>query len=204
MYTVNFMLAMTYGSFQFMTEAMPIVLVIMIIIIFVIVSLIWYGNFYLRLFNYMLNIKMLSFLPLRMIGSKVEEITMYYSSQQSRNSIIMIIPLSIIIWVLCTLSICVLASSMGLGVSIWAIILGSLIMVMFSAIPIHGIGSLGTIELVWAAALMALGATKEAAISSGFAVHILLLLFSGILGFYAIVSGKFLSRSGSGNHITKH
>jgi uncharacterized membrane protein YbhN (UPF0104 family) len=93
---------------------------------------------------------------------------------------------------------------MGLGVSIWAIILGSLIMVMFSAIPIHGIGSLGTIELVWAAALMALGATKEAAISSGFAVHILLLLFSGILGFYAIVSGKFLSRSGSGNHITKH
>lgn len=186
---------MTFGSVGIISESLPIIILIMALMVVLIVSIIWYSHLYVDIINRMSNITLLKFLPIQYLGIKVKEISEYYSSEDSKKSAVPVLGLSTAIWLLCSLSISVLASSMGLGVSIWAIILGSLIMVMFSALPIHGIASLGTTELIWSATFIALGATKEAAISSGFAIHILILLFSGILGLYSVVIGKLHSSS---------
>jgi glycosyltransferase 2 family protein len=197
-FTIAFL--MTYGSIGIMSEYLPIVIILMALLATMLVSVIWFSHVYMKAFRRLSGIKWLQMLPMNYLEKKINEVSEYYSSPDSKKGVIPVLLMSLAIWLLCTLSICALASSMGLGVSVWAIILGSLIMVMFSALPIHGIGSLGTTELIWSATFIALGATKEAAISSGFAIHILILLFSGILGLYSVIVGKFQSVSDNSDH----
>jgi uncharacterized membrane protein YbhN (UPF0104 family) len=159
-----------------------------------IILVIWYSRPLLELVNRLSQVRLLAFLPLEYIKKELQKVVGFYSTPESKGVILPIVILSVVIWVVCCLSMCALALSMNLGMSIWAIIIGALITVMFSALPIHGIGSLGTTELAWAAAFIALGAPKEAAISSGFAVHIIVLLFTAILGVYAVMSDHFLSK----------
>lgn len=184
---------MTPDSMGILHEAEPVILALATVLLILIISVIWFGGQILKLTRRLSSTKLLVGLPLSYVQSKLEEIVAYYSSMESKGSVLRLFTLSVVIWILNPLAICTLALSMGLGVGVWAIIAGVLISVMFSALPIHGIGSLGTTELIWAAAFMALGASKEAAISSGFAVHLLVLLFTAILGVYALISDRYLS-----------
>jgi len=52
---------------------------------------------------------------------------------------------------------------------------------MISILPIQGIGGFGTLEGSWAISFMAMGVTKEAAISSGFVMHIISIIYLAIL-----------------------
>jgi uncharacterized membrane protein YbhN (UPF0104 family) len=75
---------------------------------------------------------------------------------------------------------------MDINMQIEAVFLASTILFMLSILPIQGIGGFGTFEGSWAVSFMAVGVSKEAAISSGFLSHIfgifcILILF--IIGF---------------------
>ncbi|WP_048188921.1 lysylphosphatidylglycerol synthase transmembrane domain-containing protein [Methanocella conradii] len=181
-------LVMTRGKTDIFTEAEPLVLVMAVLMIAGIMLVIWYGPQLLDMTNRLLRIKVFGWLPLPLIRSKLKEVVEYYSSSDSQSKVFIIFGLSLLIWIMASLSTSILAVNMGLGIGIWAIIAATMISVMFSALPIHGIASLGTTELILSAALMALGAPKDAAISSAFAIHLMILMFTALLGVYAIIS----------------
>ncbi|WP_174591667.1 lysylphosphatidylglycerol synthase transmembrane domain-containing protein [Methanocella conradii] len=181
-------LVMTRGKTDIFTEAEPLVLTMAVLLIVGIVLAIWYGRQLLDVINRLLGIKVFGWLPLPLIRSKLEEVVDYYSSPDSQSKVLIIFGLSLLIWIMASLSMSILAVNMGLGIGIWAIIAATMVSVMFSALPIHGIASLGTTELILSAAFMALGAPKDAAISSAFAIHLMVLMFTALLSIYAIVS----------------
>ena len=57
---------------------------------------------------------------------------------------------------------------MGINLQLESIFLASTILFMIWILPIQGIGGFGTFEGSWAVSFMAVGVSKEAAISSGF------------------------------------
>lgn len=81
---------------------------------------------------------------------------------------------------------------MGMQLDIWAILVGFTFSVLISILPIHGIGGFGTMEGGWAVIFIALGAEKEIAISTGFAYHIIIIIYTIFLG---ICSMLFLNPS---------
>lgn len=82
--------------------------------------------------------------------------------------------------------------NMGIQLDIWAILVGFTFSVLISILPVHGIGGFGTMEGGWAVIFIALGAEKEIAISTGFAYHIIIIIFTILLGICSIV---FLNQS---------
>jgi uncharacterized membrane protein len=63
--------------------------------------------------------------------------------------------------------------------------------VVFTVIPLHGVGRFGTSELYWTSIFITLGASKEMAISSGLITHLILLVFTIALGIFALVMDRF-------------
>jgi len=75
---------------------------------------------------------------------------------------------------------------MGLDLMMWVVILGSTFSIISTLLPIQGIGGFGTSEIAWALAFITLGLSKEVAISSGFGIHILIVVYFLILGSFGI------------------
>jgi len=85
-----------------------------------------------------------------------------------------------------------LVRSMEVSIGVWEFSFALIFGVFFSLIPIHGPAGFGTVEAPWVLALMYLNVSKDDAIISGFALHILIMLFCIILGIYGAVSIKLL------------
>jgi uncharacterized membrane protein YbhN (UPF0104 family) len=83
-----------------------------------------------------------------------------------------------------------LVGAMGLTWSIPAVLLGVLGATLGAALPVNAVGSFGTLEAGWAAALATLGVPPAEALAAGFATHLWSLLFSAVLG---AASGAFLA-----------
>jgi len=77
---------------------------------------------------------------------------------------------------------------MEIAIGIWEFFLALLFGLLFSLVPIHGPAGFGTVEAPWVLALVYLNIPKEDAITSGFSLHIIILLFCIILGLYGIVA----------------
>lgn len=71
----------------------------------------------------------------------------------------------------------------GLNPSIFDTVTSVTFSVLASVLPINSLGNFGTQEVGWSAALTLLGYSKEAAISSGFATHLI------TLGYFLIYGG---------------
>jgi hypothetical protein len=72
--------------------------------------------------------------------------------------------------------------SMGLAINIWQYFFAILFGVLFSLVPIHGPAGFGTVEAPWVLALVYLDVSEKDAITSGFSLHIMIILFCVILG----------------------
>jgi uncharacterized protein (TIRG00374 family) len=81
-----------------------------------------------------------------------------------------------------------LVRSMGITIGIWKLSFALLFGVLFSLIPIHGPAGFGTVEAPWVAALVLLDIPRVDAITSGFGLHIIIILYCIILGFYGAVN----------------
>ncbi len=77
-----------------------------------------------------------------------------------------------------------LVRSMGIAIGIWKLSFALLFGVLFSLIPIHGPAGFGTVEAPWVAALLLLNIPRKDAITSGFGLHIIIILYCVILGLY--------------------
>ena len=71
------------------------------------------------------------------------------------------------------------------NVNFWVIVVGSSVAFISTAIPIQGLGNLGTLEYVWRYSFGAVGITPKLAISSGFVFHAINIVFAigaGLIG----------------------
>lgn len=83
-----------------------------------------------------------------------------------------------------------LITAININLSFFVVLLGSTFAVFTTILPIQGIGGFGTMEGGWAAGFIAVGLTKEVAISSGFVVHIVILVYFLILGLLGLIRIK--------------
>jgi len=85
----------------------------------------------------------------------------------------------------------ILVGAMNINLSYCSIVFASTFALFTTFLPIQGIGGFGTLESGWTVGFIAVGLTKEVAISSGFGYHIILLVYFLILGCYGTVMIKF-------------
>ncbi len=71
--------------------------------------------------------------------------------------------------------------------SFWEIIFGVTFSELTTVLPIHNFGGFGTYETGWALLFIILGLDKREAYSTGFVFHVLLLLYSLILGLPSLI-----------------
>jgi uncharacterized membrane protein YbhN (UPF0104 family) len=79
---------------------------------------------------------------------------------------------------------------MGYGfqdVSFWIILLGTVVAEISAVLPTHALAGFGTYEGAFALAFVILGFTKQISIIVGFNYHMIILLFSVILGLISII-----------------
>ena len=83
-----------------------------------------------------------------------------------------------------------LIKSMDVGIGLWEMSFALLFGVLFSLVPIHGPAGLGTVEAPWVMALLILNIPRNDAITSGFGLHIIIIIYCIIMGLYGIISMK--------------
>lgn len=82
---------------------------------------------------------------------------------------------------------------MGITLPIQNVIFGATFILLASVLPFHGIAGFGTTEAIWTVVYIPLGMTMNDAIISGFGYHILILLFTLILGLLGSLALKWKS-----------
>ena len=83
-----------------------------------------------------------------------------------------------------------LVIAMGIHLSYFTVLMASTFAVFTTLLPIQGIAGFGTMEGGWALGFIAIGLSKEVAISSGFGYHIITLIFLFTLGSYGFLMLK--------------
>ncbi len=81
---------------------------------------------------------------------------------------------------------------MGMNISIWKLNFALLFGALFALLPIHGPAHFGTMEAPWVVILYFLGVPKGDAITSGFSLHIIIIMYSIIMGLYGALSLRIL------------
>jgi uncharacterized protein (TIRG00374 family) len=76
----------------------------------------------------------------------------------------------------------ILVGAMNINLGYFVVLLASTFAIFTTVLPIQGIGGFGTIEGGWAVGFIAVGLTREVAISSGFGYHIIIWIYFLILG----------------------
>jgi uncharacterized membrane protein YbhN (UPF0104 family) len=96
--------------------------------------------------------------------------------------------LSMLEWALNYSMFHVLLLGMGLAPRFFDTIATVAFAALASILPVNSFGNFGTQEAGWAAGMMLLGYPQETALTSGFATHLLTLLFMLVLGGLALLS----------------
>ncbi len=94
------------------------------------------------------------------------------------------------IWISLYLMYLFLLRGIGMEFGLAFIILGSTFAALTNIIPVPSVANLGIYESAWALAFISLGLGKETAIASGFAVHIIVLLYVALLSGMAMYGLK--------------
>lgn len=121
------------------------------------------------------------------VSKKIKETVGDLRILKSKKLIIYTLLLSVLIWILNYTLCYILVAAMGVNIGIWSIFAVFSVLIFVGIIPLSIVG-LGTTEGVWALFLISFGIDKELAISSGFGMHILLILYFLILGLYGLIS----------------
>ena len=174
-----------------MKKAILGVCFLMVLAVLVLVILIKSNDRFIRLINKIsLNLKINKEPFIVYLMSKLKE-TADSFSKINRNQAIWAGLLSVAVWILLYSVNYVLANVLGINVGFWAVLLASTFAMLTTILPIQGIGGFGTLESGWALGFIALGISKEIAISSGFIYHISIYTFFLTLGLYGIIMLKF-------------
>ena len=154
--------------------------------IIVLLVLIYNKNIYNAFKKYLSGIRVIKFKSINFLFMHLYKIINSFSDvNRSKRQVTLLILISITIWIISFTMSFLLIADMGMNKDIWVIFVGLTFSILISMLPFHGIGGFGTMEGAWAIIFIALGVEKNIAISTGFAFHIIILIFTisiGIIG----------------------
>lgn len=176
-------------GFGYFSGFVPFVAALALALALLIIAIVWLNKYFAAFTRRVFSIKVLD--GLRTIPAKVDEICGYCSSLRTGRSTAAILAITMAMWAFQALNMYLISSGMGLGLNFWTAVVGMLLAIVLIALPIQGVGNFGSFELAWAAIFVALGAPVAAAVSSGFAVHLIILFFTTILWVYGMVADRF-------------
>ncbi|MEM4347931.1 MAG: lysylphosphatidylglycerol synthase transmembrane domain-containing protein [Candidatus Altiarchaeota archaeon] len=137
-------------------------------------------NKLLKNFFCLINLDRVKFI--KFTTSKFQEFSSIFNETKIRENFVGLFIYSLLIWISSNVLSFVLVQAMNVNADIFIVIITSSLVVLSSLIPIQGIAGFGIIEGTWATTFILFGIPKELAISSGIALHIIILVFSTILG----------------------
>ncbi len=112
----------------------------------------------------------------------LKEVEVRIEAVRNRNVFFLVITISLGIWISQYLMYYILLRGLGLELTFVLIVLGTTFAIFTSIAPIPSIGSFGVYEGLWAISFVAIGLPKETAIATGFAIHIIFILYFIFLG----------------------
>jgi uncharacterized protein (TIRG00374 family) len=124
------------------------------------------------------------------IQRKMHETAEDFDSIKARKTYLSVALTSLASWAMIFITFYAYMKGFGIDVSSTKLILGSTIAVIGNALPISGIGNWGTLEAGWAAGFLMVGLSKEKAITTGFAIHILIFVACTLISFFCWVTFK--------------
>lgn len=105
--------------------------------------------------------------------------------------------LTILIWLCVQLNFYFIVISLGYTLSLFQMIVVSIIMVPMTLLPLQGFANLGTHEIGWTAAFALFGYPEKTALAIAFSTHVILLTFVLLLG----LLGAWLVRGARRTHV---
>lgn len=176
----------------FMNEINPELLDVVVFaaaFLFLIISflffLLMFGFKFLNLINIFFSfIKIEKYWVIQSINKKSAEIIKYFEDFKSLSTKehVSIIAISLGIWLLTYALMYSLSIAMNIQLNWIQILFASSFSIFSTILPIQGIAGFGTVEMGWAIGFIAVGLSKEMAISTGFGFHIIILIYNLILG----------------------
>ena len=157
---------------DFMVKAIPIVGFLLFFLVSLLLAFMYQCNKFvggIRNISIYLRLNELEFI--KYIIRKLDEMALCFE-RIHRSEFILSLLISLILWLTLYSINYLLTVAMGINLQIEAVFLASTFLFMIWILPIQGIGGFGTFEGSWAISFMAVGVAKEAAISSGFLMHI--------------------------------
>jgi len=115
---------------------------------------------------------------------KIEEIIDNFMHVRKSGKLKQLMAVSILVWISLYSAVYFIVISINLNLTFFEVLFASSFAIITTILPIQGIGGFGTTEGGWCIGFIAIGLTKDVAISTGFAFHIIILAYSVILGFY--------------------
>jgi uncharacterized protein (TIRG00374 family) len=160
-----------------------IVSVAMVLTVALLVSAVRLGNRGLRLIQRILERFELDQHPIAEFGlAKMLQVMQAFEAIQTPKRYLHVFVWSLLVWFGIFAWFYAFLKSTGVQVAVTSLIVGSTFAVLSKSIPFISIGGLGAHEAGWTAGFMLVGLDKTTAIASGFAVNILTILSSVLLG----------------------
>jgi uncharacterized protein (TIRG00374 family) len=190
MFIVSLLLAREgYGYFS---GYILIIVLCAVSLMSLIIAILWLNRLFASFTARLFSRKFLN--RLRPLQSRIEQVCDYCSTLRPGKSMAWIFTLTVLMWAVQALNFYILTMGMGLGLNFWTAVAGMLLAIIFVSLPIQGVGNFGSFELAWAAIFIALGAPVASAVSSGFAVHVIVLAFTTVLWIYGIIADYIIPR----------
>jgi len=115
-------------------------------------------------------------------GNKIKD---YFSEPDIRQHILAAFVLSFLTWGMTFSFFYVALINFGIKIGASKVILGATGCVFSNLLPINALGSVGTWEAGWAVGFTLMGLNRALAVSSGFGIHILTILYGAVLALFA-------------------
>lgn len=157
----------------------------MVLSVIFLIILLYFGNSFLNLvrnFFRRLNLERKYFVDYLL--KKGEETVESFDNikNSGKVTVIILILLSFGIWLSLYSLNYILVGAMNINLGYFAVLFASTFAILTTVLPIQGIGGFGTLESGWAVGFIAIGLTKEVAISSGFGYHAIVYIYFLVLG----------------------
>jgi hypothetical protein len=118
--------------------------------------------------------------PFPWIREKTSHISADFDAIHSRRGYVPVTLLTTLSWLMAFWMFYAFMRGFGISISFLNVTFGSSVALFVNALPISGLGNWGILEAGWAAGFLIVGLSKEKAIATGFGVHILIFIITGL------------------------
>lgn len=110
------------------------------------------------------------------IQKKINEMAEDFYAIKARKTYLAVSITTLLSWGMIFLTFFAYMKGFGINLSLTQMVFGSTLSIIANALPISGIGNWGTMEVGWTAGFLWVGISKEKAIATGLAVHIMIFI----------------------------